>query len=70
MDYSFYSLKKYVSLLNGYTNKSQYTAPEKLFLKGMVVEGADEASDCYSLGMIFWYSMLTKGNIVQGEAIP
>lgn len=48
------NLKKYVSLLTKYTNKSAYTCPEKLTAKGHVVENPDQSTDVYSFGMILW----------------
>lgn len=53
-DLGFSNLKKYVSLLSKYTNKSAYTCPEKLASKGHVVENADQSTDVYSFGMMLW----------------
>lgn len=53
-DLGFTFLKKYCSLLTGYSNKGPYTAPEHLVQKGNVVELPTEASDVYSFGILLW----------------
>ena len=60
MDYGFSFLKKYCSLLAGYTNKGPYTAPEFLVLKPHVVENPTESSDVYSFGFMLWYNTLIR----------
>lgn len=58
MDLGFSFLKKYCSLLAGYSNKSAYTPPEHLLAKGLVVENPTEAGDVYSFGLTLWYEHL------------
>lgn len=58
MDFGIYGIKKYLSLTQGYTNKSGFTAPELLSQKGLIVNGTSEG-DVYSVGMIM-YEMFEK----------
>lgn len=46
-------LKKYVGLISGYTDKTQYTAPEDLLERGNISSGGLE-KDVYSFGMILY----------------
>lgn len=48
------SLKKYLSLITGYTNKSMYTSVELLSDKNNVIIKPSKESDIYSFGMIFY----------------
>lgn len=53
-DFGFLFLKKYLSLVADYSNKSIYTPPEKLVSKGATVENPTESTDVYSLGIMLW----------------
>ncbi len=53
-----HSLKKYLSLISGYTNKSLYTAIEHLRDKNSVILKPTKAVDIYSFGIIL-YEMAT-----------
>lgn len=53
------SLKKYLSLITGYTNKTLYTAIEHLRDKNSVILKPKKSADIYSFGMIL-YEMVTK----------
>jgi len=55
-DYGFEALAKYAGLFNNYRNKTAYTAPELLGIKGNVVTGQVASCDIYSLGILIWYS--------------
>lgn len=54
-----HSLKKYLSLITGYTNKSIYTAVEHLNDRNSVILKPKKCSDIYSFGVIF-YEIITK----------
>lgn len=55
VDYGLRAIKKYSGLVNGYCNKSGFTAPECLIEKGNVVShSATRESDIYSYGMILY----------------
>jgi serine/threonine protein kinase len=54
-----HSLRKYLSLITGYTNKSIYTAIEHLRDKNNIILKPKKYSDIYSFGMIL-YEMVTK----------
>jgi serine/threonine protein kinase len=54
VDVGFLPLKKYCSILFGYCNKGQYTAPELLLEKGSVVSNPTQAGDIYAFGMIVY----------------
>jgi serine/threonine protein kinase len=53
-----HSLKKYLSLITGYTNKTLYTAVEYLRDKNSVVIKPSKPADIYSFGIIL-YEMVT-----------
>lgn len=60
-DYGLQSLKKFINLTAGYTNKSVYTAPEILTEKGRhpvysagVVTKPSKKADIYALGLIMF----------------
>jgi serine/threonine protein kinase len=53
-----HSLKKYLSLISGYTNKSLYTAIEHLRDKNSVILKPTKAADIYSFGILL-YEMAT-----------
>ena len=53
------SLKKYISLITGYTNKTIYTAIEHLKDKNNVIFKPKKPADIYSFGIIL-YEMITK----------
>ena len=60
VDYGLRAIKKYASLVNGYSNKNGFTAPECLNDKGSVVsQSAIKESDIYSFGMIL-YQLFTE----------
>lgn len=54
VDCGFKGLKKLISLQKGYCNKSQYTAPEHLKERNLIVKTRNKASDVYSFGIILW----------------
>ena len=54
LDLGFTFLKKYASLLAGYSNKSCYTAPEKLVTRGNVIEAPSQEADVYSFSLVLW----------------
>jgi hypothetical protein len=58
-NYGFESLKKYLSLLTGYTNKTIYTATEHLKENSKVVLRPKKTADIYSFGVIL-YEIVTK----------
>lgn len=55
VDFGFVFLKKYCSFLNGYTNKDNFSCPEQLKEKGVVIAKISESSDIWSFGLICWY---------------
>ena len=54
IDYGLCNLKKYANILEGYTNVSQYTAPEVLSENGKIIIPDDISVDVYSFGIIVW----------------
>ena len=52
-------MRKYLSLITGYTNKTMYTAIEHLRDKNNVVLKPKNAADVYSFGIIL-YEVITK----------
>lgn len=54
-----HSLKKYLSLITGYTNKTLYTAIEHLKDKNNVILKPKKPADIYSFGIIL-YEIVTK----------
>lgn len=59
-DIGFDNLKKFMSITNGYSNKSVYTAAEHLAQKGLIVKQKTEKSDVYSFAMIAWELCVQK----------
>lgn len=55
----FHSLKKYLSLITGYTNKSIYTAVEHLRDRNNVILKPKIESDVYSFGILL-YEIVTR----------
>lgn len=53
-DFGFQSLKKYCKVMIGYSNKTEYTAPEYLEEKSNIIENPRIGADIYSFGMIVW----------------
>lgn len=53
-DFGLQSLKKYLGLKNGYSNKSYFTAPEHLSDKSAVVREARSKSDVYSFAFVLY----------------
>jgi hypothetical protein len=49
-----HSLKKYLSLITGYTNKTIYTAIEHLKDKNNVILKPKKPADIYSFGIILY----------------
>lgn len=62
-----HSLRKYLSLITGYTNKKIYTAIEHLIDKNNVILKPKKPADIYSFGMIL-YEIITKNR--QYRQIP
>ncbi|CAD8155868.1 unnamed protein product [Paramecium pentaurelia] len=58
IDFGLFGIKKYQSLLQSYTNKTGFTAPELIMQRGQIVSGSQEG-DIYSVGMIM-YEMFEK----------
>jgi len=54
-----HSMRKYLSLITGYTNKTMYTAIEHLRDKNNVILKAKKPADVYSFGIIL-YEIITK----------
>jgi serine/threonine protein kinase len=52
-------MRKYLSLITGYTNKTMYTAVEHLRDKNNVILKPQKAADVYSFGIIL-YEIVTK----------
>jgi len=70
LDLGFTFLKKYASLLAGYCNKSCYTAPEKLVLRGNVIEAPSQEADVYSFSLVLWYPSLTRQLLAHEQPFP
>jgi len=65
-DIGLHFFKKYLSMITAgsseqYINKSQYSAPEVLEAKGGTVDKPTVFADCYSLGMMYWYTHHHRG---------
>lgn len=56
---SLTALKKYCSVVNGYSDKSQYSAPEVFSEKGNLVIKNQTSKDIYSFGLIL-YEIFTE----------
>lgn len=54
-----HSLRKYLSLITGYTNKTMYTATEHLKDKNNVILKPQRAADVYSFGIVL-YEIVTR----------
>lgn len=54
-----HSMKKYLSLITGYTNKTMYTAVEHLRDKNNVILKPKKSADVYSFGLLL-YEIVTK----------
>lgn len=52
-------MKKYLSLITGYTNKTMYTAVEHLRDKNNVILKPKKSADVYSFGLLL-YEIVTK----------
>jgi hypothetical protein len=52
-------MRKYLSLITGYSNKSMYTAVEHLKDKNNVILKPQKAADVYSFGVLL-YEIITK----------
>lgn len=50
----FGGLRKYLSLITGYSNKSMYTAPEHMKDRSLVILKPKPESDIYSLGLLLF----------------
>lgn len=57
--FGFDSLRKYLSLITGYTNKNIYTAVEHLKDISKIILKPKKSADIYSFGIIL-YEMITK----------
>ena len=54
-DFGYTFLKKYCGFLSGYCNKNQFSSPEVLEQRGLVVLDSTEKDDIYSLALIMWF---------------
>lgn len=72
-DIGFQTLKKYCKVMIGYSNKTEYTAPEYLEEKSNIIQNARVGADIYSFGMIVWelitemkpFKMISKEELIK-----